>query len=374
MAGRLVYIHRGLLYAVRFDPDRLEASGPPVPLLDDVAANEVAAAGRFDFAAPPNGSGLFAYMSGKLGGVAATLAWLDKTGKTEPAHINRGGIAGPPILSPDGRMAAFNTGSIGMENIKVWDTRREVLTAITSNSKSNTMPVWTPDGRHLVFSSSSGNQAQLWWARPDGGGDPVKLLDRDSLIQPSSFSPDGSRLAFSQTSPENGQDLWTVPLDIRDPDHPRAGTPELFLRTGAVELQPTFSPDGRWISYVSQEAGPFEVFVRPFPGPGGRWQISSGGGSYARWSRTGKQLFFTSSEGRIMVADYEVRGDTFLASKSRLWTPVRISTNYGGPTFDLAPDGRILTSTRPAEEAEQTGSVHVTFLLNFFDELKRKQP
>ena len=115
--------------------------------------------------------------------------------------------------------------------------------------------------------------------------------------------------------------------------------------------------------------------IQVFPGPGGRWQISTGGGIYARWSRTGKQLFFATSDGRIMVADYEARGDSLLSAKPRPWTEIRIGTNFGGPTFDLAPDGqRILTSVKPAETEERSASVHATFLLNFFDELKRRLP
>ena len=135
-----------------------------------------------------------------------------------------------------------------------------------------------------------------------------------------------------------------------------------------------FSPDGRWMSYSSNESGAREVYVRPYPGPGGKWRISTAGGHLSRWSRNGRQLFYTTAEGRIMVSDYEVKGDTFVAGKPRPWNDVRISSNLGTAYFDLAPDGRILTSVSPTDTPERKESVHVTFLLNFFDELKRRAP
>ena len=118
-----------------------------------------------------------------------------------------------------------------------------------------------------------------------------------------------------------------------------------------------------------------EVHVRPFPGPGGRWVIGPVAFSGPRWSRAGRQLLFPAPDGRVMVTDYEIRGDAFLASKPRLWTETRVEDNLGNSTFDVAPDGlRILTSINPADSGSQRGPVQVTFLLHFFDELKRRLP
>ncbi|HUQ90403.1 MAG TPA: protein kinase [Bryobacteraceae bacterium] len=372
-SGHLVYVHKGVLYGVRFDPVRLETRGSPAPLLDDVAANLVAAAGRFDFSAAPSGSGTFGYMTGRPETVPARTVWLDQTGKTQPVSFTGGTIG--PALSPDGRMVALAVGGIGSQDIRVWDFTREVLTSITSNAKGNANPVWTPDGRHLVFGSFFNNVSTLWWARADGGGEPRKLVESKAILVPSSFSPDGRRLAYTQPVSGTGEDLWTVPIDISDPENPKAGTPEPFLRTPAADVRPMFSPDGRWIAYASQETGPFEVYVRPFPSGGGRWQISAGDGAFARWSRTGRQIFFTTSDGRIMVTDYEIKGDSFLVGKPRPWTDTRISANMGRASFDLAPGAkRVLTSVNPVDVSQPSGSVHITLLLNFFDELKRRLP
>ncbi len=132
----------------------------------------------------------------------------------------------------------------------------------------------------------------LGWIRADGAGEIQRLLDSKNIVIPYSFFPDGRRLAYHEFDPETGCDLWTLPLDVSDPDHPKPGKPELFLRTPSNERYPAVSPDGRWIAYQSDESGRYEVYVRPFPGPGGKWQISNSGGMLPIWSRNGRELFF----------------------------------------------------------------------------------
>jgi Tol biopolymer transport system component len=207
------------------------------------------------------------------------------------------------------------------------------------------------------------------------------LVESKDILLAYSFSPDGKRLAFAQQSVDTGFDLWTLPLDVSDPDHPKLGKPELFLRTPFNELWPAFSPDGRWIAYVSDESGRYEVYVRPFPGEApsgsGKWQISTGGGGHPIWSRDGRELFYQAPDTRIMVTTYTARADSFAADKPRLWSDTQIlEPSGGGPwDLDLAPDGkRFAVFPRPDATGEQKGSVHVTVLLNFFDELRRRVP
>jgi hypothetical protein len=192
---------------------------------------------------------------------------------------------------------------------------------------------------------------------------------------PWSFSPDGRTLAYFEGSAAGGRDLWTVTLDTTDPDHPKAGKPELFLGTPADELGPMFSPDGRWIAYRSSESGPIEVYVRPFPaGRGGKWQISTGGGLYPNWSKNGRELFYETTDNRIMVVDYTASGETFLPGKPRLWTDKQIFFP-GTSNLALAPDGkRFAVFPMPEASGSDKGPVHVTFLLNFLDELRRRIP
>ncbi len=164
-------------------------------------------------------------------------------------------------------------------------------------------------------------------------------------------------------------------MDLRDPDHPKPGKPQPFLRTPAQELRPAFSPDGRWIAYTSDESGRYEIYVRSFPGPGGKWQISTTGGNPPIWSRNGRELFFETLDNRIMVADYTAKGDSFVASRPRVWSETQIRATGAVVNLDLAPDGkRFAVFPMPDPKVEEKGSVHVTFLLNFFDELRRHAP
>ncbi len=173
--------------------------------------------------------------------------------------------------------------------------------------------------------------------------------------------------------PLSGADLWILPLDASDPDRPKAGPPELFLRTAAHETRPAFSPDGRWVAYLSNETGATEVYVRSSTssqGSGGKWQISSGGGGTAIWSRNGRELFFNRNNP-IMVSDYIVRGSTFEASKPRLWSNQRLLPT-AFTNFALAPDGRHFAVI--PDTSAPTDGVRVTMLLNFLDELRRRLP
>jgi hypothetical protein len=135
---------------------------------------------------------------------------------------------------------------------------------------------------------------------------------------------------------DTGFDLGALPLDIMDPDHPKPGKPEPFLRSAADEMSPRFAPDGHWIAHRSNESGNTEIYVRPFPArSGGRWQISEGGGLYAFWSNNGRELFYETADNKMMVVDYTAEGVTFLRGKPRLWSDRQLF--YAGSThLDLA--------------------------------------
>jgi serine/threonine-protein kinase len=191
-------------------------------------------------------------------------------------------------------------------------------------------------------------------------------------MTPWSFSPDGRWLAYFRRGSDTASDIWTLPLDLSDPDHPRPGNPEVFVHTAAEEILPQFSPDAAWIAYRSDESGNSEIYVRPFPaGNGGKWQISSGGGLYAVWSKNGRELFYETADNRIMVVDYSVDRGSFIPGKPRLWSDRQLF--YAGTSnLDLAPDGKRFAVLQ-MQEASQA-SPRVVFLLNFFDELRRRIP
>jgi Tol biopolymer transport system component len=163
-----------------------------------------------------------------------------------------------------------------------------------------------------------------------------------------------------------------MPIDISDPDRPKPGQPQPFLKTPASEFRPAFSHDGRWVAYSSNESGIMQVFVRTFEpstsGAEGTWLISSAEGAGPIWSRNGRQLFY-HSQNRIMVTDFVVRGRSFVASQPRVWSTQPLLTT-GFTNLDLAPDGRFAVVPDPNTLAK----VRMTVLLNFFDELRRRVP
>jgi serine/threonine-protein kinase len=362
-SGHLVYLREGRLYGLAFDPVRLEVRGEGTPVLEHVAANPLTGGGQFDFSSP----GTFVYTAGTGAAQKWQVTWLDSSGKMEPL------LTEPRVytflrLSPDARKLAFV--EFGGD-LHVHDIERDSTIRLTFTGPPG-IPVWTPDGKHLVCQSAA-NKFGLAWVRSDGGGELQKLTEgSENVMTPWSFSPDGRRLAGFQRATEPGFDIWTLPLDLSDPDRPRAGKPEVFLRTTADEMAPQFSPDSRWIAYRSNESRTSEIYVRPFPGgKGGKWQISSGGGLYALWSKNGRELFYETADNRIMVVDYSVEDGSFIPGKPRLWCDRQLFYS-GTSNLDLAPDGKRFAVLHLQESPK--ASPRVVFLLNFFDELRRRIP
>jgi serine/threonine-protein kinase len=378
--GYLAYLRQGKLFVVRFDPGKLEVKGSPVPLLDNVAEGGIAGNGQFDFSAAPAGHGTLVYLSGTTGASAAgwPIVWLNTNGKTEPLLATPGRYLGLR-LSPNGKQIAFSAAN---SDLFVYDSGRDTITRLTfaTADLGNGRPVWTPDGKHLVFVSLHSAGGSMQWIRSDRAGEPQTLWEsKNDLPRPYSFSPDGKRLAFVVLKGDRSDDLWTIPLDVADPEHPKPGKPELFLQTQSYLDDPAFSPDGRWMAYTSTETGRGEIYVQPFPAGGsaggGRWQISSAGGQQPVWSRNGRALFYRSLDSQLMVATYASKGDTLIPDKPRVWSETRLTDVANSWSFDVAPDGKrfaILPRVDAAEERK--GSVHVTFLLNILDELRRKLP
>jgi Tol biopolymer transport system component len=343
-----------------------------VPLIPDVASDASTGGGQFDISAPP-GSGTLVYLGGKGTLRGWPMVWLDSSGKTQPL-LTAPSFYYTPRFSPDGRRLVLGeTNGPGLD-LMVYDLQRDTKTRLTFSGLDNTYPAWTPDGKHIAFRTRTG----IGWVRSDGGGEQQSLLESKGTVDPGSFSPDGRRLAYDALSPDTGYDLWTLSLDLSDPEHPKPGQPEVFLRTSFAERNPAISPDGRWVAYQSNESGSFEVYVRTFSergsATGGKWQVSSSGGSYPMWSRSGRELFYETNNQQIMSAGYTAQGDSFSPGRPRLWSKARILPMTES-IVDLAPDGKRIVAPPGREGGEdQQASVHVNFLLNFFDELRRRVP
>jgi serine/threonine-protein kinase len=365
-SGHLLYVSRGTLFAVPFDLGALEVRGVPTRVLDQVAYSTFSGTAQFE----ASQTGTLVYESGGAQGGSVTVQWMESDGKTR-ALLPKPGNYGRPSLSPDGRRLALEVVDGSSQDIWVYDLGRDAMNPITFDGNANQGPIWSPDGRYIVFGSQEG----LSWTRADGGGKPQLLVRTKGIVFPWSFTPDGKRLAYIELGPETSYDLWTVPLE-RDGAGLRAEKPEVFLQTASDERYPSFSPDGRWLAYVSSESGSFQVYVRAFPDAGGQWQISIAGGAYPMWSHKGRELFFESLDNHIMVAGYTVQGDSFVPDKPRLWSErAPTKTLIGIKNVDLAPDGKRVVALVPAEGGEtQQSQHHVVFLENFFDELRRRAP
>jgi serine/threonine-protein kinase len=179
-------------------------------------------------------------------------------------------------------------------------------------------------------------------------------------------------MAFVSVSTETGYDLWTVSIE-NDGTRLKAGTPEKFLVTPADERHPSFSTDGRWIAYSSDESGTYQIYVRAFPDNGGRWTISSSnGGVYPIFSRNGRDLFYRTLDGQVMAAGYVVKDNAFVPDPPRVFSEKRLANLPLNGSYDVAPDGRIVGLFPSDESLSGRTQNHVTFLLNFADEIRRR--
>jgi serine/threonine protein kinase/Tol biopolymer transport system component len=369
--GHLVYIHNGTLFAVPFDSKRLEVTGQSAPVVEGVASVPQTGGAQFSF----SDTGTFVYVAGSAVSSDVSIYWMDAAGKFTPLHETPGDYDNPAI-SPDGKRLALDISKGNRTDIWVYEWERDTLTRLTFKGDSNSYPVWTPDGQRIVYASGEkGAVPNLWWIRADGGGDAQRLTESKNAQIPWSWSPDGKSLALYQNNPGTSWDIMTMPFEGSEKTGWKAGDPKPFVNTPASEVTPAFSPDGRWIAFASSESGLGEVYVRPFPGPGGKWQISTGGGELPEWSRNGKELFYRTSDSKIMVVSYTSSGDSFHADKPRLWSPGQFTNRGNNVNYALHPDGkRFAVLTSGNGETAPPPINKVSFIFNFFDELQRKVP
>jgi Tol biopolymer transport system component len=362
--GHLIFAHEGTLFAVAFDVNALEERGVPVPVIQNISTGSGGAA---QFALSRDGT--LMYEPGGVRGIETELRWLDLSGKPQPLALKTGNYRSAR-LSPDGqKIALLLTTTGGQTDLWTYDWQRDVTTRLTFDGLSRRF-VWSPDGRSIVF----GGQTGMLWTRADGGSKPQLLTQSNNPQQPRSFTPDGTRLAFTETSGGSGGqsgDIWIMPVEHSGAGL-RGGKPEAFLQTPFNEGQATFSPDGRWLAYVSNEAGGDSdgVYVRAFPDNGGKWQVSNLGGE-PRWSRDGRNLFFIDGEQRtILAVNSATNGGTFAADRAHVWIPRQ---NEGIQDYDITPDGKRALVLQRRGSATSSPS-QVILLVNFVDELTRVAP
>jgi Tol biopolymer transport system component len=363
--GHLVFLRGGTLMAIGFDLARLEIRGQPMPTISNVMqsvnATDVywnAAAGQLAI----SDSGCLAYVPGGMVPDRATsLVRVDMKGDVQPIMDSSGPFVTPRV-SPDGQLIAYRT--LGARQLLwIYDLNRGRASPLTREGRVGTM-VWTPDGKGLAFAWSGSGQFNLYCQPADGSSPMKRLTTSENLQRPHSFTPDGAVLAFVEFNSQTLEDILLLDM--------KSGRITPFLNTKATEGWPAFSPNGHWLAYASDDTGQFEVWVRPFPGPGGIWKISTDYGCQPIWSRDGKQLFYRRPN-QVWVADVRTDAD-FSASKPRLLFE-KTGFLWGNPinNFDLWPDGQGFIMVRN-EEGEPQSATDIIFVQNWFEELKRLVP
>jgi serine/threonine-protein kinase len=378
-SGHLVYVRQGTLFAEPFDLARLKPTGPPVPTIEGIStytggANTGATAGSA--VAAWSGTGMAVYRPAQGAG-AAPIQWMDRTGTVKTLYVTSLNWASPQF-SPDGQQLAMDSGDGRSADVFVYDLARNTLTRLTLDAAPNTRPIWTPDSHRIVYRSSrEGSVGSLYWQRVDGGGSAQRLTNTPNVQQtPTSWHPGGKFLAFTETHAETANDIMVLPMEGDEASGWKPGTPTPFLASPAAEGYAMFSPDGKWIAYQSNESGSgrFEVYVRPFPGPGGRWQISTEGGGLPVWSRTRHELFYAAPDNRLMVVPYVIDGDAFKNERPRVWSERPFLNRPGlGSAFALDPDGDRFALAAASETAGATPD-KLVLVSDFFEKLRRLAP
>jgi serine/threonine-protein kinase len=344
----------GTLIAVPFDPVRLDVTGSPVPVAENVVVGGSGAA-KMGMSL----SGAFAYQVGQAG--IAELVLVDRSGAVRPLPAERQDYFAPR-LSPDGRRIAVQVAEPSSPNTDVWiyDITQRTRTRLTFD-QSGQRPTWTPDGRRVVYSRGPSGNADLAWIPADGSGPAESLLVAPDDQWSGAISPDGRTMVFrAGAGGPTKRSIHLLPLV-------GTRTPRPFLENPFDNHSPTLSPDGRWVAYISDESGRLEVYVRPFPGPGGRWQVSLDGGVEPRWSPTGREIFYRN--GNAVLAAAVQTQPTFNVGERRELFQGTFAGSGIYPGYDVTRDGRMFVMVRSAGQTQ--GFVVV---LNWFDQLRRGTP
>jgi eukaryotic-like serine/threonine-protein kinase len=296
--GYLLFLRGGNLLAQPFDARSRRASGSAQSIAEAVS-------GSTGFSV--SGNGLLLYQRASR----VQLTWLDPEGK-KPSTVGDPGYLSTPAISPDGRYAVAAVVEPGQTNQKLWlyDLNRGTATPFTFGGGNDYYPTWSPDSQQVAFSSTRGTQEDIYVKPVGGGSNEQLLLGGEGNKEPDRWSADGRYILFDYFSKKTqAYDIWALPVFGDRKPFPVVQSP-------GTDYYGTFSPDGKWVAYVSDESGRGEIYVVPFPGPGGKWQVSTGGGGQPVWP-PGKELFYYTVDSRLTAAEYDTKGPNFVVGKSR---------------------------------------------------------
>jgi eukaryotic-like serine/threonine-protein kinase len=372
-SGHLVFVRMREILVAPFDADNLLVSGEPVSVVNDVAdAGELTGAAHF--ATSVTGSLVYVPASevSERPLPNRTLVWVDRNGRevSIPAPPRRYFV---PRLSPDGTHVALEIRD-QQNDIWILDLRRGTLTRLTADAAPDRAPIWSHDGRQLLFASIRSGKVMLYSQRADGVAPAVPMAEslnaglRPDGLAPTGTSPDGRFVILSVASdPEQRRYIAAV----------RVGTPsgaERLVETSFNVNNGVISPDGRWLAYESNPSGQDEVFVRPFPDIGaGQWQVSTSGGEKPLWSRDGSELFYMNLDGALMSVSVQT-GDVWTAGAQKQLIEAKYFSNSPLRTYDVSADGQRFLMIKPSQESRASDPATMIVVQNWDQELKRLVP
>ena len=369
--GHLVYIHNATLMAVPFDLDRLDITGSPVSLIEDVAQ-----AINASFPAINTGAAQFSFSkTGSLvyasGGIVPdrvrSLVWLDRKGSSELIKTFEGGVS-KARLSPDGLHIAHNYSLREQSSVWTYNLLRGNREKLTLEGRAG-YPTWTRDGKWLTYALRKDELWKITHHSVDGSKPKEELKTSEHNLSPASWTRHG-QLAYIETHPTTGEDIWVLRMEDRKA--------EPFLNTNAGEAYPDFSPDGRWLAYTSNESGRSQVYVQPYPPTGKRWVISTEVGRTPLWAPNGRELFYlTVPTRKLMVVDISI-DPTFTHGTPRVLFDIDQSLVFslGTRNWDISPDGRRFLMIKRGGQAPHAPQplTEMIFVQSWFEELKRRVP
>jgi Tol biopolymer transport system component len=342
-----------------FDAERFMLGGEPAPIADQITlSSEVANLAAFSVSQ----NGTLVYRAGDSG-QTRQMVWFDRTGKAIQGFDRESASTVNPALSPDGTRVVFNRLS-GAFDVWILDAVRGNVTRLTSQPFIDVQPIWTPDGKRVLFSSGKGKGGYSLYEQAASGTESDRLILENAegdFLSPRDVSRDGRFLLYLRTNPNTGWDIWAMPLTGSEKK------PFPVVATTFEDRDPVFSPDGRWIAYQSDETGRFEIYAQPFRGPAGKVAISSGGGTQPRWSGNGKEIFYIGPDSKLMAAPVSPEGDTLRPGVPSALFQTRIA---GGPLtpapnrqqYDVSRDGQRFIINTSTEEASTAA---ITVILNW---------
>jgi Tol biopolymer transport system component len=307
--GYLLFARESALMAQPFDAGKLELTGEPFLVAEQVGRYTY---GRSPFTVSENA---VVYERGELGN--SQLAWHDRAGK-QISTVGPPGSYYSMWLSPDEKGVAVERAEGASTDIWLIDIARNTPTRFTFDPAIHRNPIWSPDGSRIAFASNRTGVPDLYVKSASGSSNEELLLETSSVKFPTDWSLDGKLILYEERSGKGKNDIWLLPLE-------GDRTPKPFLQDDFYKRGAKFSPDGKWIAYSSDESGQDQVYVKSFPGPGAKYQVSTGGGRQPRWRRDGKEIFYISADGKLMAVEVKA-GLTFeaLAAKPLFDTPIKV--------------------------------------------------